>query len=323
MGKFLVIDGALGTQLESIIPANSPLQIKSDPLWSTKVLIEEPSYISRLHEQYASCGADILITSTYQASFKTLQKFKGMSKKEVIELWDKAVSLAKQAAGTKYIAGSIGPYGGYLANGSEYTGDYKGVTSRELTEYHLPSIHYFTKAGVDLIAFETIPNFLEFKVILNLLNRVYLSIGSEKFPPFYISFSMKSASQLADGTDIAQVSEYLNTHIPKLKFMARNLFALGCNCLDYQLVSPVLHNFNSHLDYNISLLTYPNLGMVYDHYDTDSTTYNHLSNLSNWQKLVKEWYGIENVIAIGGCCSTGPQEVKAVRDIVDLTPSKN
>lgn len=315
--KKLVIDGALGTRLESIIPAGSSLQIKSDPLWSTKVLIEAPDFISRIHKEYVDIGADIIIASTYQASFQTLRKFKGMEHEQVVLLWDKAVTLAKDAASDKLVAGSIGPYGSFLANGSEYTGEYQGVTSRELTEYHLPSIHYFVKSSVDLIAFETIPNFQEFKVLVNLLNRVYLMKEHEKFPPFYMSFSMSSASKLADGTDIAKVCDYLNSHIPKLKFMTEKLFAIGCNCLDYLLVTPVLQTFNKYLDYNIPLLTYPNLGMAYDHYDTESTTYDHLSNITNWGKLVREWNTIDNVIAIGGCCSTGPEEIKTIRNIVD------
>jgi S-methylmethionine-dependent homocysteine/selenocysteine methylase len=38
------------------------------------------------------------------------------------------------------IAASVGCYGGFLADGSEFTGDYKGASDDEVREFHLKKL---------------------------------------------------------------------------------------------------------------------------------------------------------------------------------------
>lgn len=83
------------------------------------------------------------------------------------------------------IAGSVGPYGAYLHDGSEYTGNYTGfVTDSELIDYHEPRIKALVEEGVDLLAIETIPSKREALIILNIVR---------KFPNIkvWVSFSCK------------------------------------------------------------------------------------------------------------------------------------
>jgi len=68
------------------------------------------------------------------------------------------------------VAGSVGPYGAALHDGSEYTGDYaEGVTAAELARWHRPRILALLGAGVDLLAFETIPARVEAQVLVDML----------------------------------------------------------------------------------------------------------------------------------------------------------
>lgn len=63
------------------------------------------------------------------------------------------------------VAASIGSYGAYRADGSEYSGDYgKSVTKDALKNFHRRRLQVLAGAGPDLIAFETIPNKLEAQV---------------------------------------------------------------------------------------------------------------------------------------------------------------
>lgn len=83
------------------------------------------------------------------------------------------------------IAGSVGPYGAYLHDGSEYTGNYTDfVTDEELIEYHEPRIKALIQEQVDLLAIETIPNKREALIILDIV---------KKFPStkVWVSFSCK------------------------------------------------------------------------------------------------------------------------------------
>lgn len=69
--KPLVIDGALGTQLEtkfSKLLQQDNINIQTHPLWSALVLLKNPELIQEVHYDYMCSGANIITTSTYQAS---------------------------------------------------------------------------------------------------------------------------------------------------------------------------------------------------------------------------------------------------------------
>lgn len=95
------------------------------------------------------------------------------------------------------VAGSVGPYGAFLHDGSEYTGVYEAEMSvevrlyfmhmpsdmhnlppsdcgicplsQELKAWHRPQVHALVAAGADLIAMETIPSFKEAEALVDLL----------------------------------------------------------------------------------------------------------------------------------------------------------
>ncbi|XP_042406882.1 homocysteine S-methyltransferase 2-like [Zingiber officinale] len=63
------------------------------------------------------------------------------------------------------VAASIGSYGAYLADGSEYSGNYgQEITVEIVKDFHRRRLEVLSEAGADIIAFETIPNKLEAQV---------------------------------------------------------------------------------------------------------------------------------------------------------------
>ena len=60
----LVLDGALATELE-----RRGADLK-DPLWSARLLIEQPGLIRDVHLDYFRAGADVATSASYQASFE-------------------------------------------------------------------------------------------------------------------------------------------------------------------------------------------------------------------------------------------------------------
>ena len=77
-------------------------------------------------------------------------------------MYERAVRLAREAAeGTEaLVAGSVGPYGACLGDGSEYTGSYVtggAIDAEGLEKWHFERIKRLEQAGVDLLAVETIP----------------------------------------------------------------------------------------------------------------------------------------------------------------------
>jgi len=59
-----VLDGGLATELEA---QGADL---SDELWSARVLAEDPGRVVAAHAAFVAAGADVAISSSYQASFE-------------------------------------------------------------------------------------------------------------------------------------------------------------------------------------------------------------------------------------------------------------
>lgn len=318
----LVLDGALGTELESIIPPTSKLQPKNDPLWSTRVLINDPKLVEEVHYRYLMSGSNIITTCTYQASLNGLLKYGDQfSKEDALGLWQKSVDVAKSAARRYYkehsqtqkvlIAGSIGPYGAYLADGSEYTGNYGDFSNEHLEKFHFDLMKFLIlNKDVDLIGVETVPSLREFKVLFKLFLKLSGKYNSTK--KIYFSFNFKNEHELCDGSSMEKVFFFLNKHLAKTPVLAKSVLAIGCNCVDYKLVTSILDQFKYLNTFEIPAIVYPNFGFAYN---KETGNYEAHKDLDNWKRLANEWLDY-NVKIIGGCCSTGPQEIKIISDLL-------
>lgn len=123
----LLLDGGLSNELER---QGCDLNQK---LWSAKMLESNPEAIVLAHLAYLEAGAQCIITSSYQATLPGFMAI-GYDQPAASALILKSVQVAEEARrrfeflhpnqAKPLIAASVGPYGAYLANGSEYRGDY-------------------------------------------------------------------------------------------------------------------------------------------------------------------------------------------------------
>ena len=113
----VVLDGGLSTELEA------RGHDVSSALWSARLLRDDPAAIVAAHAAFAAAGAQVATTASYQA---TLEGFAaaGVEPASAEALIERSVLLAREGQGDGWVAGSVGPYGAMLADGSEYTGDY-------------------------------------------------------------------------------------------------------------------------------------------------------------------------------------------------------
>ena len=172
---FVILDGALATELERR-GANL-----NDALWSARLLLEDPDLIRQVHYDYLAAGADVITTASYQATFAGFAR-RGLSHEQAAGLMRLSVQLALEArelllgairqtapdAKRPLVAASIGPYGAYLADGSEYRGDYE-LSMAELMAFHRPRMAVLAASGADLLACETIPCQIEGEALVALL----------------------------------------------------------------------------------------------------------------------------------------------------------
>ena len=86
----VVLDGALATELEG---RGADLR---DPLWSARVVLEHPSLIRAVHDDYFAAGADVAISATYQATFEGLAQ-RGLNASDATAVMLQAVQIAIDA----------------------------------------------------------------------------------------------------------------------------------------------------------------------------------------------------------------------------------
>ncbi|CUM57075.1 uncharacterized protein AC631_04684 [Debaryomyces fabryi] len=334
--KPLVIDGALGTQLETKfnkLLQEDGINIQSHPLWSALVLLKNPELIQEVHYDYLCSGANIITTSTYQASKRgLLEHAPGIENDdEVSAVYDKAIELAVEARlqylsevdkGSHsltnkeiFICGSIGPFGAYLANGAEYTGEYDShiIEQKELKLFHHDiTDRFLNNPECDIIGFETIPNYSEFQQIIELMEDSLQKTNK----PFYISLNFKDSKTICDGTPLSIVVDYLNERLSRSEVLKSAFIGLGCNCVPLESATDILSNISSlNKIHEFPLIAYPNAGLDYDlskgEYSIKS------SEKQVWEGLCREWLKKLNVRLVGGCCGSGPKEISIIRNVTD------
>lgn len=291
----LILDGGLGTELETRLAKDDPRNPLGNPLWLGQVLLLSPDLIELIHREYVDAGAEVLVTATYQLLYDTLIKHKNYTLDEAHNLWNEAIQVAKRASKPGVmVAGLVGPYATYLADGSEYTGEYNGATVSELREYHEPLVKYLNNhPDVDMVAFETIPNRTELEAVVQ--------VAETLNKKFYVLMNL-TLKGLVNGTDIDDVIRLLEPLRGLLNFLA-----VGINCCDYKQIETLAQLMP------FPLYVYPNLGYEYDQ---TKGFYGVVKDDDAWRAAVEAWSKLPNVEAMGGCCSTGPHEIAIVKEIV-------
>ena len=292
----LVIDGALATELES-----RGYNLK-DELWSAKILLEQPEAIQQLHYDYFKAGADCVITASYQATIEGFMK-RGLTEEAAIDLIKKSVRLAIEARDTfwaneanrvgrakPFIAASVGPYGAFLADGSEYRGNY-GLTEEQLIEFHRPRMEALIEAGADMLACETIPTPTEARALVKLL-------GEFKGMSAWISFSCRDEAHVCEGETLEECVRQIES--------SPQVAAVGINCTSPEFIPALIHEAKKAT--NKPILVYPNSG---ESYSAEKKDWNNDPIFESFGEEAREWYSA-GARLIGGCCRTSPADIQVI-----------
>jgi homocysteine S-methyltransferase len=290
---FVILDGAMATELEQ-----HGADLKHE-LWSAQTLIEAPEMIRQVSRRYLEAGADIISTTTYQASFKGFERA-GISHLRAENLMRLSVDIALKAREEFWslkekhrgrlrplVAASIGPYGACLADGSEYHGNY-GLDKEALIEFHRPRMEVLANSDADLLAFETIPSKLEAEALIDLL---------AEYPQCHawLSFSCKDEHHVCHGE--------LFSDCATLADASTQIIAVGINCTSPQYLVPLLESAQAVVT---PIIVYPNKGEKW------------IANKNSWSgkpvevQAVTTWYDA-GARVIGGCCRTTPADIARMK----------
>jgi homocysteine S-methyltransferase len=291
-GPVVVLDGGLATELEA---AGHDL---SDRLWSARLLLTDPDAIEAVHVAYYRAGAQVATTASYQATVPGFASA-GLDRATALDAMRRSVALAQRAreryaddAGVPIdgllVAGSVGPYGAMLADGSEYRGDYDPGPDA-LAGFHRPRMEALLEAGADLLAFETIPTVREAEVLVGLLEQFEATA--------WLSYTCRDGDSTAAGEPIEEAVALGD---------APGVVAVGINCTAPRHMASLLARAAAATDR--PLVAYPNGG---DRWDADTRTwiadaagsYDPVA-AAGWAPLGARW--------LGGCCGTGPADIAAL-----------
>ncbi|MFE7483307.1 homocysteine S-methyltransferase [Streptomyces sp. NPDC057552] len=289
----VLLDGGLSDQLEA---QGCDL---SDALWSARLLADAPEQIEAAHLAYLRAGAQVLITSGYQATFEGFAR-RGIGPERAGALLARSVELARRASAAArragpgrevWVAASLGPYGAMLADGSEYRGRY-GLTVRELERFHRPRVAAFAGAGPDVLALETVPDVDEAEAMVR--------VAEETGLPFWLSYSVaggrtRAGQPLEEAFAVAAGRE--------------GVVAVGVNCCDPAEAEEAVRTAVAVT--GKPAVVYPNSG---EGWDAGGRGWTGRSTFDPGR--VRAWTEA-GARLVGGCCRVGPDRIEELAALLE------
>lgn len=276
--RVLIADGAMGTLLYSY---------GIDRCFEELNLSKEDE-VKRVHEAYVQAGADIIQTNTYGANYIKLSRY-GLEE-ETKRINTKAVQIAKAAAGSAYVLGTIG--GIRTFNKNAYSLD-------EIKRSFREQLYILLNEEPDGLLLETYYDIEEAKAVLEIARK-------ETALPIVMNVSMHEQGVLQDGTP-------LKDGLSELSSLGADVVGINCRLGPYHMIQalegvPLLENSHLSVYPNSSLPSLEEGRLVYD---TDNDYF---------RKSALEFRN-QGARIIGGCCGTTPQHISAMAEAVkDLAP---
>ena len=290
----VVLDGGMATELEA---RGHDL---SDPLWSARLLLDDPRAIAEVHLAYLEAGADCVLSASYQASLEGFHR-RGVGAEEARQHVLQSVKLACEARDAFWrtpppsrlrplVAASVGPYGAALADGSEYTGRYDRDEAG-LLDFHAERFALLAGSGADLLACETFPSLSEAGVLLWLLDETPDARA-------WFSFTALDAAHISDGTPLSDVARELHHE---------RIVGIGVNCVPPALVPGLLARL-AHARAR-PLVAYPNSGETWN---AAARAWEGAPHGSSPDEACAAWRDA-GAAFLGGCCRVGPAVIARMR----------
>ena len=292
--KVLIIDGAMGTQLQTYgVPAQAWVDPNGNEQEGCNELLNKtaPEILEKIHNAYALAGANMLKTNTFGAMPWVLDEY-GLGSM-AFELSKLGASIVKDVAlkystdqNPRFVLGSIGPGTKLPSLGHiDYDTMYDGycITASGLVA-----------GGVDVFLLETCQDPLQIKAALHALNDTAPQI------PIMVSVTIELSGTMLIGTDAQTIATILEPF---------DILSLGFNCgtgptqvkkhleiLSEVCSKPLSVHSNAGLPQNKGGYTFYPMGP------------------DEFSNIQKEFLDFDGVSFLGGCCGTTPQHIKALVD---------
>ena len=280
--KVLLFDGSMGALI-------GQMGIKTT--CPDELAVTSPEVISGIHKKYLEAGANVILSDTFGATEMALSHKGKKGQSEMIT--KAAVTLAKEAAGENaLVAVDIGPTSEFLYP----VGQYK---MEDFFETFLIQLRAAKEAGADFAMIETQTDVSEARAAALAAKEIGLECA--------VSFTFQNGKTLTGASPevCAKIAE------------AAGAVAVGINCSEgpEQMMKTIERLINAT---HLPVIVQPNAGLPKSRPD-GSTYYPYTPE--EMQKAMKTIVEM-GAGAIGGCCGTTPEHIRAISALAGSEPKK-
>ena len=291
-GKLVILDGAMGSELEK----NGAQMDKK--LWCGTSSIKFPEIVRKVHEDYIEAGADVITTNTYASTPISMKNY-GFEN-SIEEYNKKSVLIAKKAAENSNkdiaIAGSVSASGSF----------YKLGIKTMIPNFN-EQLKILTEEGVDLIILEAMSSQAE-------IVQAMIECSTKVKVPVWLAISCvidNNSNQIMLGYNDSidappEVYENFEKSLKKFSQLHEGPILIAHSNIDVtgKAVRIAKKIFNGIIG------AYPNVGF----YEKPHWIYEDNMKPEDYLIQAKSW--VENGSQIiGGCCGIGPDLIKSLSNL--------
>ena len=290
--KITLLDGGLGQEL--IKRSSAP----PHPLWSTKVMLDEPQLVSDIHRDFCDAGARVICLNTYAISRHRLKTF--APQYSVEELLAAAAETARYGISQSTAAKSVSTVASLPPLNASY--DHTVAPDFDSAYEQYSELVALQKDSVDGFLLETMSNIAEATAGAKAIRDAGV-IGAVAF-----TLSDNDSQKLRSG-------ELLEDAIAAVKPYSPDAIMLNCSTPEV-----VTEGLKTALSSGVRCGAYAN-GFTSVEALVPGSTVDRLSTRKDlgpedYLRFVKTWLEM-GVEIIGGCCEIGPDHIKAIRAYLD------
>lgn len=311
--RILVLDGAMGTVIQSYQLDEAGFRGERFKDWDRDLrgnndllCLTQPEILGEIQRAYLDAGADIIETNTFSST--TIAQADYGLEAYARELNFESARIAREACDTvtalqpekpRFVAGALGPTNRTASISPDVNDPAKRNTSfDELKEAYHEAVEALIEGGVDLLLVETVFDTLNAKAALFAIEDVFEQVGERL--PIMISGTITDQSGRTLSGQTAEAFWNSVRHVAP--------FTIGLNCaLGAEQLRPYVSEISRIAD--TFVCTYPNAGLPNEFGEYDQTP-------EEMAALIATWADDGLVNAVGGCCGTTPDHIRAIANAV-------
>lgn len=296
--KIILMDGGVSTEIQKRGASMDP------NVWSGLSTKSNPDAVREVHEDYIRAGSEVITANTYSTARHVLESIMLGHEAKLINF--KSVQLAKEARdnaaeGEIWIAGS-------MSSMPPLTSDHEVALDKHAELSYIEQAEVLAEAGVDLIITEMMRDIENAKMVVGAAVATGL--------PVWVGFSTmvddsgidvrglrwKNADDIATPLDFANIVDAVRV---------MGIQAAGIMHTRIDGIDPALQVLDDH--WQGHKFAYAETG----EFVPPDWQFEQVCSPDDYAVDINNWIARHNLKIVGGCCGTGPEHIRKIRELLD------